>query len=156
VDSSLIELSILSLWIGAAGFFSVAVAPGVFAVAPTRTIAGAVIGRILPTVFYSGMAAGVLLIGLEWREHGRWEWGGRSIAALIMIVSCAVAQLFISPRIERLRADIGGSLESLAVDDARRAAFGRLHGLSVAWLGVAILAAIAALVLSARATSSRH
>jgi hypothetical protein len=67
-----------------------------------------------------------------------------------MVVASAVAQLVIGPRIERLRADIGGVLESLAADDPRRAAFGRLHGMSVAWMGLAMLAAAVAAFLIAR------
>ena len=71
-----------------------------------------------------------------------------------MIGACAVAQFVISPRIERLRSAIGGPLESLAADDARRAAFGRLHGISVGWLGVAMLAAVVAMVVAGRALSA--
>ena len=44
----------LALWLGAAGFFSAAVAPALFAVLPTRTLAGEVVGRVLPVVFYVG------------------------------------------------------------------------------------------------------
>lgn len=156
VDPAIVQLVLLALWLGAAGFFSIAVAPAVFAVVPTRTLAGVVIGRLLPSIFYAGIATGALVIGLEVASRGQWEWGGREIAGLVMIGACAIAQLFVGPRIDRLRNEIGGPLESLAVDDARRVAFGRLHGASVAWLGVAILAGIAALVIAARANSSRH
>ncbi|MEP6492845.1 MAG: DUF4149 domain-containing protein [bacterium] len=156
VDPAVVEVAVLALWLGAAGFFSTAVAPAVFAVAPTRTLAGEVIGRLLPSIFYSGILAGAVLIGLEVWERRHWEWGAREIAGLVMIGACAIAQLFVGPRIERLREQIGGPLESLAVDDVRRVAFGRLHGASVAWLGVAMLAAIAALVLASRANAARH
>jgi hypothetical protein len=71
-----------------------------------------------------------------------------------MVAACGVAQLIVGRRIDRLRADIGGSIESLPVDDARRVAFGRLHGISVAWLGLAMLAAGVALVLAWRANAA--
>jgi uncharacterized protein DUF4149 len=151
LDPSLIQFAALALWLGAAGFFSVAVAPALFAVVPTRTMAGEVVGRLLPSIFYSGIVTGALVIGVDLVIRRHWEWGGREIAGLVMIGACAVAQLFVSPRIERLRAEIGGSLESLATDDVRRVAFGRLHGASVAWLGAAMLAAVVAMVLAARA-----
>ena len=71
-----------------------------------------------------------------------------------MVAACAVAQFVVAPRIERLRAEIGGPLEALAADDPRRAAFGRLHGISVAWLGVAMIAAVVALIVAGRASSA--
>jgi hypothetical protein len=58
-----------------------------------------------------------------------------------------VAQLGIAPRIAALRAAMVEPLASLAVDHPQRLAFGRLHVLSVAWLGLAMLGALAALVL---------
>jgi hypothetical protein len=42
----------LAFWLGAAAFFSVALAPVLFAVLPTRTLAGEVVGRVLPGVLY--------------------------------------------------------------------------------------------------------
>jgi hypothetical protein len=47
-------------------------------------------------------------------------------------------------------------VDDLPVSDPRRVAFGRLHGLSVGWLGVAILAALVALVLVARTLQPRR
>lgn len=151
---STIQLVILALWLGAAAFFSAAVAPALFSVLPTRTLAGAVVGRMLPVVFYAGMVAGALVLGLQVMARGRWTFGAREIAGVVIIGACAVAQFIVSPRIERLRTEIGGPLESLAVDDARRAAFGRLHGISVGWLGLAMIAAAIAAIVAARALST--
>jgi len=86
---------------------------------------------------------------------GGGQWSGRVIAGLVVIGSCGFAQLIVGPRIERLRAEIAGPIEDLAMDDARRVSFGRLHGASVAWLGLAMLAAVVAMVLSARSLQSR-
>jgi hypothetical protein len=153
--SSLAQLSVLALWMGAAVFFSAAVAPAAFAVLPSRTLAGAVIGRLLPTIFWSGMLIGAAAVALEWTAGGSWNWRGREIAGVVMVAACGFAQLIIGPRIERLRVEIAGPLDSLPVDDIRRAAFGRLHGFSVAWLGVAMLAAAVMIVASARTMHSR-
>jgi hypothetical protein len=153
----IVELSVLALWLGAALLFSAAVAPALFAVLPTRTLAGAVVGRLLPVIFYSGMLVGAAVVAIELLLHGRWNWRGREAPGAVMLASCGIAQLVVGPRIERLRADIGGVLEMLAADDARRAAFGRLHGASVAWLGLGMIAAVVAIVLSARSLAgSRH
>jgi hypothetical protein len=151
---STLELILLSLWLGAAGFFSAAVAPALFAALPTRTLAGVVVGRLLPLIFYSGMIVGIVLVALQVMARGRWSFGARELGGLVMLGACAAAQFVVSPRIERLRSSIGGSLEALAPDDVRRAAFGRLHGISVAWLGLAMIAAVVALVVAGRALSA--
>ena len=49
-----------------------ALAAVLFAVLPTRTLAGTVVGRILPPVFYSGMVAGVIVIVLQVMERRGW------------------------------------------------------------------------------------
>lgn len=149
VRAPAVEGLLLALWLGAAAFFSLVVARAAFAVLPTRTLAGALVGRLLPVLFLTGIAVGVVILVLEWpsvREH----WG-RFAGACAMIVACGAAQFLVAPRIDRLRAAIGGPLEALAPGDPRRAAFGRLHAISVAWLGVAIVAACIALFLTWRA-----
>jgi hypothetical protein len=154
VSPSVVQVGVLALWLGAAGLLSISVAPALFAVLPSRTLAGAVVGRILPTVFYAGMTVGLLVLALQVVQGRGWSWGGREISGIVMIVACALAQFVIGPRIARLREAIGRSIEELAVEDARRVAFGRLHGFSVAWLGLAMLAAIVAGIIAARASSA--
>jgi hypothetical protein len=127
------------------------VAPALFAVLPSRSLAGEVVGHLLPGIFYSGMIVAALVVVTQFRARGAWSWRGREAAAVVMIAACAIAQLIIAPRIARLRAEIAGPLEILPADDARRVAFGRLHGASVAWLGLAMLAAAVIVVISARA-----
>jgi len=56
---TLIEIVLLAAWLGAAIFFSVVVAQAAFAVLPTRTLAGALVGRILPVLFFAGMILGL-------------------------------------------------------------------------------------------------
>jgi hypothetical protein len=149
-----LQLATLAIWLGAAAFFSVGVAPALFAVLPSRSLAGEVVGRLLPPVFYSGILIGIVVIITQLRAHGGWSWRGRETAGLVMVAACAIAQLVVAPRIDRVRSEIGGPVEALALDDPRRVAFGRLHGFSVAWLGIAMLAAIVAAVLAVRALRS--
>ncbi len=146
----LAQLALLLLWLGGAVLFAAAVAPALFAVLPTRTLAGAVVGRVLPVIFYSGMLIGIVVVVLDLLGRDGWSWRGAAPGGVVMTAASAIAQLLIGPRIERLRADIGGVLESLAADDPRRAAFGRPHGMSVAWMGLAMLAAAMAAFLIAR------
>ena len=148
---ALVETVVLAFWLGAALFVVAVVAPAAFAALPTRTLAGAIVGRVLPALFYTGAVAGLVVMLVEWRVSPRTRMTARIVAGLVTAVSCAIAQFGIAPRIAAIRAQIGGSLDSLPAGDARRVAFGRLHGLSVVWLGIAALAALIALVLAVRA-----
>lgn len=147
-----IEVVLLAAWLGAAILFAAAVAPAAFAVLPSRTLAGAIVGRVLPQILYAGIVLGAVVVVLDWGGAGS---RARLVAGLVTLVSCAIAQFAIGTRIERVRRTIPGSIEALAPDDPRRIAFGRLHAMSVGWLAVAMIAALVALVLAARALTPR-
>ncbi len=155
INIVVVENAALALWLGASVFFSAAVTPALFAVLPTRTLAGIVVGRVMPSLLFAGLTIGTLVAALELLASGGAFSRARFACGVIVAGACAVAQFVIVPRIVALRESIGGPLESLAGDDPRRIDFGRLHGWSVAWLGVAMLASLVALVLSARALQSR-
>ena len=150
IAEALVQTVALSLWLGAAGLFVSSVAPAAFAVMPTRALAGAIVGRVLPALFYAGIAVGIAVVVLEVLAR-RSMIARRGLAATVMVVACGIAQFWVDSRIGRLRAEIGGSLESLAAGDPRRILFGRYHGASVALLGVAMLAAAVALIMAMRA-----
>lgn len=140
---SFIETSLLTLWLGAAVFFAAVVAPAAFAVLPTPAAAGILVGRLLPPLFGSGVAVGLAILAIElcWRRAGSGLCGS---AAGIMVATCAIAQFVIGGQIDRLRTVAGRPVATLGRDDPRRVAFGRLHALSVAALGAAMIAAGAA------------
>lgn len=149
----LAEVLLLTLWMGAAVLFVAVVAPAAFLVLPTRTLAGALVARVLPVIFYAGVVIGAAIVILD--ILGRTGAWGRTAAGALSALACAVAQLVVGTRIDRLREAIGGPLEALAADDPRRVAFGRLHAFSVGWLGLAMLAAVIALALALRALQPR-
>jgi hypothetical protein len=150
----LTETLLLAVWIGAALLFALVVAPAAFAVLPTRTLAGALVGRVLPVIFYAGVVIGSMIVILDVMSRtGSWA---RTAAGAVAALACALAQLVVGTRIERLRAAISVPLDALAADDPRRLAFGKLHAISVGWLGVAILAAGVALALAVRALPPRQ
>jgi hypothetical protein len=148
------ETLLLAIWIGAASLFTLVVAPAAFAVLPTRTLAGALVGRVLPILFYAGIVIGSIIVILD--LAGRTGAWGRAAAGAVSALACAVAQLVVGTRIDRLRASIPVPLDALAGDDPRRLAFGRLHAISVGWLGIAMLAAVVALTLAVRALPVRQ
>ena len=127
-------------------------APAAFAVLPTRTLAGELVGRVLPVIFWSGMLLGIAAaIVCRMTGTALLPLAG----CVVTVLSCAVAQLLISPRIERVRAAIGGPVDALDAADPRRIDFGRLHGLSVLSMGVAGVGAIVALAAIAHFLSAR-
>ena len=142
------QVLLLAGWIGAVMFFGAFVAPAAFAVLPTRALAGAVVGRTLQPLFIAGAAAGALvtIAGVVSRKSlGRGVLGG------MLVMSCALSHLVVGARISTLRQAIGPSLDALSPDDPRRLMFGRLHALSVAGLGIGVVAAVGALWLILRA-----
>jgi hypothetical protein len=124
----------MSAWLGAAIFFTAAVAPAAFAVLPSTTLAGALIGRVVSVLFIAGLAIGLgaALVGRSWR---RW-------AGFVMASACAIDQFSIGRRIHQL--------QTLPETDAGRVAFGRLHALSVAFFGIAMVAALAIVIAAWR------
>ena len=140
----------LSAWLGAAILVAAVVAPAAFAVLPSRTLAGALVGRVLPVLFYGGALIGLVVALLA---RGTMPSVARVVAGAMMTVTCLAAQLLVAPRIERIRVDAGRPIDELPPGDSRRAAFGRLHGVSVLLLGAAALAGGAALVLTLRTMS---
>lgn len=150
---TMLALGLLAAWLGAAVLFAAVVAPAAFAVLPARSLAGAIVGRVLPVVLVAGIVAGVAAGALTVRGAGLFRWAGW--AAFLAALACAIARFAVGPRIERLRAEMGPSIEALAADDARRVAFGRLHALSVGWLGLGMVAAVAAVVLLSLALRNR-
>ena len=143
------QLAAMAFWLGAAACFALAVAPATFAVLPSRDLAGAVVGRVLPVLFWSGALIGALAIGLELARERPVLRRARLLAATVIIAACLAAQLLVAPRIAELRSGLRGPLSSLAATDPQRVAFGRLHLFSVAWLGVAMTGGLAFLAFAA-------
>jgi hypothetical protein len=151
VSRGLATVVILSLWLGAVLVVGTVVAPAAFAVLPTRSLAGALVGRVLPALFWSGAVVG-LLVAVAGRGGGSIRW--RTLLGVAVTGACLAAQLLVAPRIARLRTDVAVPIDRLAREDARRIAFGRLHAASVALLGVAGLSAGAALFFTIRALTA--
>jgi uncharacterized membrane protein len=146
------SIGLLAAWLGASLLVAAVVAPAAFAVLPTRTLAGALVGRVLPVIFWSGIALGVI-IALLGSRMGLGRFGLAS--SVLLALASAAAQLIVSPRIEALRSSIGGAVDALDATDPRRMAFGRMHGISVLLMGIGMIAAAVALVVLARHLSSR-
>lgn len=137
---------LLAAWLGASVLFTAVVAPAAFRVLPARMLAGAVVGQVLPVIFVSGILVAVVAFALTVRAsmRGRRLWQAGLVCC---VLGCGIAQFGIAPRIQALRAQLPANLEEVSPDDPKRATFGRLHGVSVAVLGAAMLGAALALVV---------
>ncbi len=142
---------LVALWLGAALLTVAVVAPGAFAVLPTRAMAGEMVGRVLPVVFAGAVIVPVLVMFIA-PPMRRQALAVASSAGAVL--ASAVALGVVNPRIAALRVIAIVPVDQLAPADPRRVMFGLLHALSVGLLGVTMLALTALLVLLVRAAVS--
>jgi hypothetical protein len=144
---------LLGLWLGAAVFFSFAVAQSAFAVLPTRELAGTVVNRTLAIVNYSGLIIGLVLLASSFINAGnvnRLKLRIEQALLVLLAAACAAGQFIIGARLHDLRTQIGRPIDEVAMDDPLRVAFNNLHGYSVIILLAAMIAALIAFFLLAQ------
>ena len=153
------RLILLSLWLGAAIFFSVAVAPAAFGVLRSfalpnaSELAGSIVTRTLSIINISGfLVAAFLLLTLFVRRvaTGRIPLILEAVCVSLILVATGVGHWVIAARMRALRAAMYLPIDQVPVDDARRVAFNSLHGYSVNALALAMIAALIAIVIIAR------
>ena len=153
------RLVLLSIWLGAAVFFSVAVAPAAFGVLRSfalpnaSELAGSIVTRTLSIINVSGFVIGIfLLLTLFVRRssQGRFPLILEVVCIGLIVVATGVGHWVIAARMRALRAAMYLPIDQVPVNDARRVAFNALHGYSVNALALAMIAALVAIVLLAR------
>lgn len=136
--------ALLGAWLGAAAITAFAVAPAAFEALPSRSNAGTFVGGILRVVYAGGLIAGVaggVIIG---KRGGKRR--ALRVALAVTVAAAAAASLGLAAKIAAMRASLG-PIDALPIDDPGRRTFGALHGISVAVLLAAMLAALAAIAL---------
>ncbi len=144
---------LLILWLGAACFFSFAVAPSAFAVLPSREIAGAIVSRTLVIVNYSGLIVGLILLAsslVRQTNVNRFQLLAERLMLLILTLACAAGQFVIALWLSLLKGQIGRPIDEVAVDDPLRVQFNNFHQYSVWVLATAMIAALVAYFLMSR------
>lgn len=147
------RLLFLALWLGAAVFFSFAVAPAVFSVLPARELAGAVVSRTLGIVNTGGFFISLLLLLTAFlfrRNTSRRAFYTEIVALALLALTTSTGQWIIAARLQALRAAMGRQIDEVAASDPLRIAFNSLHGYSVTALSLGMVAAIVAFLLIAR------
>ncbi|MCO6511650.1 MAG: DUF4149 domain-containing protein [Aridibacter famidurans] len=150
-----IELLLLGVWLGAACFFSFAVAPSAFSVLPSRELAGSMVNRTLMIINIAGLVIGVILLLTSFVQRGEekkvWIWIQR-ILLLIMAAACAVGQFVIAFWMAYLRVQMKAPIDDLAANDPLRVQFNQLHQYSVWVLMAAMIASLLAFFVISRAS----
>jgi hypothetical protein len=146
----------LVVWLGGIIFFAFVLAPTVFAVLPTRNLAGMVVNRSLSLLHWMGLFSGLMYLvcsAILSRAHGGPPQPLlRHALVALMIVLVLVSQFGITARMNELRAGMG-VIDSVAPNDSRRVAFNRLHGWSTAAEGSILVLGLAVLFLTTRRPS---
>src|ERR1043165_9689779 len=97
--TAMIEMLMLAAWLGAGILVAAVVAPAAFRVLPSRTMAGAVVGAVLPVILVSGLVIGAVALALEARSGVKWARPAVAAPYVALIVGCLVAQFIIGPKI---------------------------------------------------------
>ena len=144
----------LVTWIGGIIFFSFVLAPTVFTVLPSRELAGNVVSRSLTSLHWMGLVSGVVFLicslAYNQQKHAQLKlFSATHIFIALMLVLTMISQFAITPRMHTLRAQMG-AIDTVAVADARRAEFDRLHAWSTRTEGSIFFIGLGVVVLTAR------
>ena len=148
-----IRLLLLASWLGAAIFFSAAVAPSAFRVLRafnlpnSSEMAGAIVTRTLSVVNTSGFILSVLLLITAFmlkEGYGRWALILQAVLLVVVAVTTGVGEWVIAAKMRGLRAAMHTTIDQIPADDPSRVAFDALHGYSVTALSIAIIATLIA------------
>lgn len=130
----LIVLSLV-VWVGGIIFLSFVEAPTAFRVAPTRHMAGSVVGASLSILHWIGLFSGVVFLGSSMLASSLTTGSARPFAArhlLVfgMLLLTIISQFGVSPQMASLRASFG-DIDTVAATDPARVQFESLHKWSV-------------------------
>jgi hypothetical protein len=137
IESKIFRALLIALWLGAACFFSFAVAPSSFGVLPSRELAGSMVSRTLMIVNLSGLVIGAILLGeliVKQTHKGLFLiWTERLLLA-VLIAACAVNQFVVGSWLFYVRSQFGGKpIDEVPLEDPLRIQFNTLHEYSV-WI----------------------
>jgi uncharacterized membrane protein len=145
-----LQVFALGTWTGGILFLSLIVAPGAFAMLPTRELAGSLVGMALTRLHLLGyVCAGIFLVAECIEARGISALSrGTSVLVIAMLLLTIISQQAVTPRIASLRAEMSaahGSIDATPQNDPLRAQFGKLHGISTLLELLVLLLGLAAL-----------
>src|SRR5512132_3556781 len=148
-------LMLLSLvvWVGGIIFLSFVEAPTAFRVAPTRHMAGTVVGTSLSILHWMGLFSGVIFLGSSMLYSSLTTGSARPLAArhilvFAMLLLTAVSQFGVSTKMASLRTSFQ-DIDTVAPTDPARMQFESLHKWSVRLEVAVLLLGLAAVYMTA-------
>src|SRR5262245_44489738 len=125
----------LSLWVGGGAAISFFVAPVVFEFAGSRSLAGEIVGQVLRRFDLYALVAGSIALLAALVEMLGTVGASRTLGLKLALIAAMLglslySRFALLPEIRKLRAQLG-DIDSVPREDPWRAAFGRLHALSV-------------------------
>ncbi len=147
----------LALWLGSIFFFGAVLAPTVFHVLPTHTMAGNVVFPALSRLHLIGAVCGVLflIVGFidQFRRVRNPSIGLPELLLVILMVGLtAYAQFGIGAKMNGMRIGMG-DIDSIPQTDSRRVEFNRLHVWSTRIEGSIFFLGLGTLFLTSRRLS---
>lgn len=124
-----------------------------FGLPNANEIAGSIVTRSLEVINLAGFGIALLLLVitmLRRNDSGRVSFIIECICLGVIALATGVGHWLIAARMRALRAAMVLPIDQIATDDPRRVAFNNLHGYSVNALGLAMIAALVAMVLMGR------
>jgi uncharacterized membrane protein len=149
-------LMLLSLivWIGGIIFLSFVEAPSAFSIAPSRHMAGTLVGHTLGILHWMGLFSGVIFLGCSMLLNSLITGSAQPLATrhillCAMLLLTVISQFGISPKMAALRTQFG-DIDTVPATDPGRLQFDSLHQWSVRLeVGVLVLG-LAVVYLTAR------
>ena len=157
-----ISLLLLGLWLGAAIFFSAAVAPNVFGalraaeLPNASTLAGTVVARLLSIINQGGFEIGLFVLVISFfttRGRKLLPRFAEMLSLAIMAIMTGLGHWVVGARLAALRVAMELPVDKIDPTDPRRIEFDSLHRYSVVMLSVAIISALIGFVLVASRTN---
>jgi uncharacterized membrane protein len=143
----------LVVWVGGIIFLSFVEAPTAFRVAPTRHMAGTVVGTSLSILHWMGLFSGVIFLGSSMLHSSLTTGSARPLAArhilvFAMLLLTAISQFGVSTKMASLRTSFQ-DIDTVAPTDPARMQFESLHKWSVRLEVAVLLLGLAAVYMTA-------
>ncbi|MCI0525371.1 MAG: DUF4149 domain-containing protein [Acidobacteria bacterium] len=154
--SAIIEIIAITIWVGGMAALAFIAAPAIFQTASSREQSGKTFGLILkrfhPVMYACGAA--ILIAGLmRWagafNHHLYASEITRYAIAALMLGIALYSGLFVSRRLDRLRARMSAGIDRTSKDDPRRVEFNSLHRQSTTLMAFNLLLGFAMAVMFA-------
>jgi hypothetical protein len=156
---TLLSLSFI-VWLGAEVFFPIVAAITFTTLQPDTHTAGTIVGQLIRILHGMGLVSGMVALAVMALAPAWGIYKPRAVLApmalvVLMIAFTVYSQFSIIPAMERDRIAAGGTIDTTNGSDATTAHFNKLHNRSEFVEEAVLLLGLAAVVLMARAETTR-